>query len=360
MRYRAIIISMICVAGLAAMVRPDLPSQQKIDYNITIDGAGASFPNPLYQRWATDWKKSSGMTVRYDSIGSGGGQKRIKEKAVIFGASDAPMSGAELSKYDIVQFPMVTGGVVPIFHLEGFNAKDIRLDGEVLGSIFLKKITRWNDPAIVALQSGSVGKRLPDKPIKVAVREDSSGTTWVFTTYLDHASTAWKETGWGPHKFPNWKPDLRGPQNDGVAKAVKGNEGSIGYVEFAYTKKYGVDYVMLKNKSGNFVQPSLQSFTAAAENALWANPPENFALEMIDLPGERTWPIVAPTYILIRKQQTDWNAGAATLNFFEYCYTDGAKAARDLNYVPIPKIGYEAIMKNLWPKIRTRAKSCWQ
>lgn len=349
----------LCCTVLAGSYGGERAAELPIEFAITVDGAGASFPAPLYERWAAVWKSRCGMTVRYDSIGSGGGQKRIKEKTVIFGASDAPMSAEELNKHGLLQFPMVTGAVLPVVNLPGFEPGDLVLNGDVLGKIFLKKIVLWNDASIRELQTPAVRNRLTETPIRVVVREDSSGTTWVFTNYLQKASETWRATGFGASKLPSWQPDLRGPQNDGVAGLVSRTPGAIGYVEYTYARQFKLGWTKLVNRSGKVVEPTPEAFTAAADVAEWAQAPENCEIDLINLNGAGTWPLVAPTYILMHQKQTDWNAAAATLSFFHDCFTRGADAAIALDYIPLPKTGYQMVETRVWTRMKAGSRTVW-
>lgn len=363
MRFRTLISGLLMAAMAAFLIgcppAADVSSEGGLNLRISVNGAGASFPQPVYTRWAKDWNKNTGMKVNYQAIGSGAGREKIAKKEVDFGASDDPVSADDETMTGIVQFPLVIGGVVVIYNLEGVGANELRLDGEVLGRIYLKQVTRWNDPAIVDLQDEAVKGRLPNLPISVVTRADSSGTTYLFTYYLNKTSRAWKDSGLGYGKKPGWNPDLSAPKNQGVATTVQQNPGTIGYVEYAYVKSTGLSYSMLRNKSGKFVEATPKTFLAAASAADWANAPADFNVDLVDMPGEDCWPIVSPTYILVHEQQEQWNKAAAILKFFEYCYKEGAAVAEELDYVPIPPVGYNAVMDKVWTKIKAEGKAVW-
>jgi phosphate transport system substrate-binding protein len=354
------LVYVIAALSLCAVALGPIPADE-VNLKITANGAGASFPQPIYHRWARDWEIKSGMVVDYKAIGSGGGQDAIKKNQVAFAGSDAPLSMDVLEKHNLVQFPMVLGGVVPVFNLEGIGPNQLRLSGELLGKIFLKRITMWNDPEIVELQAAEDGIRakLPKVPIKLVCRADSSGTSWVFTHYLQKVSRSWQESNLGISKMPRWQPDLTGEKNEGVAEAVGKTPNSIGYVEFAYARHLGLSFARLQNREGRFVSPSAETFSAAAANANWKEAPANIEMDMADMSGADTWPIVAPTYILMHKQQDDWNLAAALFKFFKYCYTDGASAALELDYVPIPEVGYKIVMERVWTEVKCGDRPCW-
>jgi phosphate transport system substrate-binding protein len=332
---------LILIAGVVAV------QAQTADLN----GAGASFPNPLYQEWAAAYEKATGIQVFYDSIGSGGGQKAIKEKRILFAGSDAPMSNSQLLKFGLLQFPMVTGAIVPVFNLENIESGELRLTGEVLAKIFLKDITNWRDPEILELQSNSVKAKLPDQKILVAVREDSSGSTWVFTYYLNLVSATWQQSEIEYGKKPQWNADLRGPQNDGISIAVRDNSGSIGYVEYAYIKKYSLKFASLQNKSGQFVIPSMDTFANAAGSADYQGAAETFEINMMDLDGDNTWPIMAVTYMLVHEQQQDEQKALLLLDFLDFCLSTGSFIAKDLDYIPLPTSAVELIRREVLTRV---------
>jgi phosphate transport system substrate-binding protein len=319
-----------------------------------INGAGASFPNPLYQEWAKSFAGETGVTINYDSIGSGGGQKAIKEKRVLFAGSDAPMSRSQLEKFGLLQFPMVTGAVVPVVNIPGIENGKLKLTGDLLARIFLKDISHWDHRDILALQTEEVKKQLSKLPISVVVRQDSSGSTWVFTYYLHQASEFWRNGTIDFGKKPSWEADFRGHTNDGVGKMVKETQGSIGYVEFAYVSKYGLKTAALQNKDREFVIPGSAGFKTAAKLADWSNAPENFEINMINLSGRESWPIMAVTYILIHRHQDNTEQINSLISFFDYCYVKGSKTAEFLNYVPLPEKAIKMIKEKVWSQIVIR------
>lgn len=295
-----------------------------------ISGAGATFPYPVYGKWAEAYKAATGTSMNYQSIGSGGGIKQIKAKTVDFGATDAPMSGEELDKYGLTQFPMVMGAIVPILNLEGVKPGEMKLTGKVLAEIYLGKITKWNDPKIVALNKDV---KLPNKAIAVVHRSDGSGTTYNFTYYLNVVSPDWASVG--VEKSVQWPVGLGGKGNEGVSALVGQTSGAIGYVEYAYAHQNDMTYADMVNKDGKTVEPSLKSIQAAAANAEWSKAP-GFGVILADQPGAESWPMTAATFILVYKTQEKPENGKAVLKFFDWAYTDGDKMAEDLIYVPMP------------------------
>lgn len=353
-----------CVAVLTVFLFLILASQGSVaqtkEDEMIILGAGASFPNPLYQQWAKMYQAHAGITISYDSIGSGGGQKAIKEKRVLFGGSDAPMSSSQLEKFNLLQFPMVTGAIIAVVNIDGLNSGGLRLTGDVLARIFLREIRSWRDPAILDLQNEEIADILPDEEIVVVVREDSSGSTWVFTSYLDRVSESWRNSPLEFGKKPGWESDIEGNTNDGVAMAVKDNANSIGYVEYAYLNKYSLTSVALENQHGGFVTPSPDVFSGTAEHVDWNNISGNFEIDMINLPGEQSWPILATTYILVHKQQPPESAIRELLKFFSFCFSEGREKARELNYVPLPAAAVKKIEDNVWPQIHINGERVWK
>jgi len=297
----------------------------------TINGAGATFPYPVYAKWADAYNKATGVKLNYQSIGSGGGIKQIKAKTVDFGASDAPLSGEELDDMGLVQFPAVMGGVVPVFNVVGVEAGRLKLDQAVLADIYLGKITKWNDAKIVALNPGVT---LPEKLISVVRRSDGSGTTHLFTDYLAKVSPEWKEKV-GAGKAVNWPVGMGGKGNEGVASYVKQIDGAIGYVEYAYAKQNKLAYATLKNKDGNYVAPDDKTFAAAAANADWTTAP-GYGISLTDQPGAQSWPMTGASFILVYKEPENCAATLAALKFFEYSFKNGATMASELDYVPMP------------------------
>lgn len=296
-----------------------------------LSGAGATFPYPVYAKWAAAYKDRTGVRLNYQSIGSGGGIKQIKAKTVDFGASDAPLKAADLDKSGLMQFPMIMGGVVPVINLPGIAPGAIRLTNAVLADIYLGKITRWNDPGIKA---ENMGLQLPDKAITVVHRSDGSGTTWIFTNYLSKVSSEWKDRV-GNNKAVAWPVGIGGKGNEGVASYVKRLKGAIGYVEYAYALQNRLTYVKLKNRDGGYVVPSSATFQAAAANADWSHAP-GFYMVLTDQPGKDSWPITGASFILVYKTQAKPETGKAVLEFFDWCYRNGAAMAAELDYVPMP------------------------
>jgi phosphate transport system substrate-binding protein len=294
-----------------------------------LTGAGASFPYPIYSAWAFDYEKATGTKVNYQSIGSGGGIKQVTEGTVDFGASDDPQTSEDLAKAGLVQFPAVLGGVVAIVNLEGFGNDDLVLSGKVLADIFQGIISRWDDPALAALNPG---KRFPQEAINVVYRSDSSGTSAIFTNYLSLMSPEWKSAV-GAGKSVNWPVGVGQKGNDGVAGGVKRVKNSIGYVEYAYAHENKIVWASLINKAGRTVSPSVASFGAAAANAAWDRGRDYF-LWLVDEAGEGSWPIAAATFILVRRDNPE--AIGLVTSFFDWCFQNGDAQATGLQYVPLP------------------------
>jgi phosphate transport system substrate-binding protein len=296
-----------------------------------ITGAGATFPFPVYSKWAEAYKKETGNGMNYQSIGSGGGIKQIQAKTVDFGATDAPMKGEDLEKNGLLQFPTVMGAVVPVVNIQGVQSGQIKLTGQVLADIFQGKIAKWNDPKIAQLNAGVT---LPNANITPVYRSDSSGTTSVFTTYLSQVSDAWKaELGAGT--TVNWPIGQGGKGNEGVAATVKQVPNSIGYVEYAYAKQNQIPFAQLQNKSGKFVSPEAKTFQAAAANADWKSTP-GFGISLTNQPGDEAWPITAPTFILVYKNPEKPEQVSEALKFFDWAFNKGDQMAVELDYVPLP------------------------
>jgi phosphate transport system substrate-binding protein len=314
----------IATAGfaLAAMLAPATAD---------ISGAGATFPYPIYAKWADAYKKETGIGLNYQSIGSGGGIKQIKAKTVTFGASDAPLSGDDLEQTGLVQFPMVMGGIVPVVNLEGIKAGELVLDGPTIAKIFLGDITKWDDDAIKKLNPGS---NLPSQAIAIVHRSDGSGTTFNFTYYLSDVSDKWK-TEVGTEKAVQWPVGIGAKGNEGVANNVANTKGSIGYVEYAYALQNKLTYTKMLNKAGKVVAPSSEAFQAAAANADWASQP-GYGVILANQPGDSSWPMTAATWILVYKNPEDPAATAEALKFFAWSYANGDKMAEELDYVPMP------------------------
>ncbi len=320
----------------------------------TISGAGATFPAPLYTAWAGDYNKTSGTTLNYQGIGSGGGIKQIEAGTVDFGASDKPLKPEDLDKNGLYQFPTVMGGVVPVVNLTGIEPGQLKLSGALLADIFLGKVAKWDDPAIVALNPGV---KLPSLPITVVHRSDGSGTSFLYTTYLASQSPEWQSKVGGSDTV-EWPVGLGGKGNDGVAAFVKQTQGSIGYVEYAYAKKNGASFVLLKNKDGEYPAPGAASFSAAAAGADWANAKGNYLL-LLDQKGKDAWPITGATFILVHKQQADASKGAAVLKFFDWAMQNGDANAASLDYVPMPDT-VKSMVRKQWADVTKDGKPVYQ
>lgn len=310
----------------------------------TITGAGASFPYPIYAKWAGLYEKETGNKVNYQSIGSGGGQQQIIAKTIDFGASDDPMKAQALEENQLLQFPAIIGGTVPVVNIPEIKSGELKLSGAVLADIFLGKITKWNDPAIAALNQGSA---LPDKTILVVRRSDGSGTTFGWTNYLSKVSPEWKEKV-GEGKSVKWPVGQGGKGNEGVAAYVKQLKYSIGYVEYAYAKQNQLAWVSLQNAAGQFVQPSRDSFAAAAANANWDGA-VGMGVILTNEQGEQSWPITAASFILMHKNAEKPENSKGVFEFFEWAFKNGKDAASELDYVPLPD--------NVVEKIKAQWKS---
>ncbi|MDE3011485.1 MAG: phosphate ABC transporter substrate-binding protein PstS [Pseudomonadota bacterium] len=297
-----------------------------------ITGAGATFPYPIYAKWAEMYKAKTGVGLNYQSIGSGGGIKQIKAKTVDFGASDKPLTPEELAKDNLFQFPMVVGGVVPTVNVEGIKPGQLKLTGVLLADIYLGKIKKWNDGAIAALNPGVA---LPAKDIVPVSRSDGSGTTFIFTNYLSKVSPEWKGAV-GNDASVKWPTGISMKGNEGVASSVKQTPNSIGYIEYAYVIQNKMTYVAMKNKDGGFVEPNDKSFGAAAAGADWVHAPGFYEI-LTDEPGKDSWPITGATFILMQKVQDKPETGKQVLEFFDWAYHSGAKSALELDYIPLPE-----------------------
>jgi phosphate transport system substrate-binding protein len=295
-----------------------------------ITGAGATFPQPIYNKWAEAYKAQTKNAVNYQGIGSGGGIKQIQAKTVDFGATDKPLKPADLDASGLYQFPTVIGGVVPVVNLPGVTGGQLKLTGPVLANIFLGQIKTWGDPAIATLNPGV---KLPNLPITVVHRSDGSGTSFVYTSYLAAQSPAWAQRV-GANDAVEWPTGIGGKGNDGVSAFVKQTIGSIGYVEYFYAKQNKMAYTAMKNKAGAFVEPTAPAFAAAASGADWTKAPGNYLL-LLDQPGAQSWPITAATFILVYKKQ-DKPTGKDVLAFFDWAYKTGDAQASQLDYVPLP------------------------
>ena len=312
-----------------------------------VTGAGATFPAPLYAKWADAYNKATGAKINYQSVGSGAGLRQIRGKTVDFGASDMPLTDAELAKDGLVQFPTVIGGVVPVVNVKGITPGQLKLTGSVLGDIFLGKITKWNDAAITSLNPGVI---LPETTIAPVRRADGSGTTFIFTNYLSKVNAEWKAKV-GENTAVNWPTGAGGKGNEGVASYVQRLPNSIGYVEYSYAKTNKMAHVQMKNAAGNFVSPDDLTFKAAAAGASWD---KTFYQILTEQPGKDAWPITGATFILLFKAQDKPAQGAATLKFFDWAYINGDKMAQDLEYVALPD-AVKARVRQTWAEVKDGA-----
>jgi phosphate transport system substrate-binding protein len=296
-----------------------------------ITGAGATFPYPIYSKWADAYKKETSNGLNYQSIGSGAGLKQIQAKTVTFGASDMPLKVDQLDKDGLVQWPMVMGAIVPVVNIEGVKPGDMVIDGETLANIYLGKITKWDDPAIKKLNPDV---KLPSSAIAVVHRADGSGTTFNFTNYLSKVSADWKSKA-GEGTTVEWPVGVGAKGNEGVSGNIGQTKDSIGYVEYAYAKQNKLTYTAMTNKAGKTVQPTTEAFQAAAANADWTKAP-GFYLILTDQPGDKSWPITASTFILMHKEPADKAASSEALKFFKWAFANGGKMAEELDYIPMP------------------------
>ena len=317
------------IIGIAAMTVATYAGAAPVT---TLTGAGATFPYPIYAKWAEAYKAQTGVKMNYQSIGSGGGIKQITAKTVDFGASDMPLKPEELEKNGLMQFPAVIGGVVPVVNVAGISAGALKLDGATLANIYLGKITQWNDPALVALNKDI---KLPDSKITVVHRSDGSGTTFIFTNYLSKVSADWKSIV-GEGTAVSWKAGTGGKGNEGVASYVQRIKNSIGYVEYAYALQNKMNTAQMKNRDGQFVKAEDDSFKAAAAGAQWDKAPGFYEI-LTNEPGKKSWPISGATFILMHKVQEKPETAKGVLKFFDWAYTNGGKLASELNYVPLPE-----------------------
>ncbi|WP_420967521.1 phosphate ABC transporter substrate-binding protein PstS [Bradyrhizobium sp. B120] len=313
----------IVAASLVAMATPSFAAD--------ITGAGSTFIFPVLSKWADAYKKDSGSGVNYQSIGSGAGIKQIEANTVTFGATDAPLKSDQLQKDGLAQWPMIMGAIVPVVNLDGVKAGDLVLDGPTLANIFLGKITKWDDAAIKKLNPKA---KLPSEAISVVHRADGSGTTFNFTDYLSKVSPDWKSKI-GSGTVVEWPVGVGAKGNEGVAGNIAQAKNSIGYVEYAYAKQNKLTYTALINKAGKAIQPTNEAFQAAASNADWTNAP-GYYLILTDQPGDKSWPIVASTFILLHKDATDKAASKEALKFFKFAFDKGARSAEELDYIPMP------------------------
>ena len=296
-----------------------------------ISGAGATFPYPIYAKWADSYKKETGVGLNYQSIGSGGGIKQIQNKTVTFGASDAPLKGADLEKFGLVQFPMVMGGIVPVINVEGVKPGDLVLDGPTLAKIFLAEIKNWDDPAIAKLNPNA---KLPKQAIAIVHRSDGSGTTFNFVHYLAEVSADWKSKV-GVNTSVQWPAGIGAKGNEGVANNVANTKGSIGYVEYAYAKQNKLTFTKMINKDGKAVMPTAETFQAAAANADWKSQP-GYGVILANQAGDKSWPMTAATWILMYAKPQDAATASEALKFFAWSFAKGDKMAEELDYVPMP------------------------
>lgn len=303
-----------------------------------ITGAGATFPYPIYSKWAEAYKAATGIGLNYQSIGSGGGIKQIKSKTVDFGASDMPLKQEDLDKEDLVQFPAVIGGVVPVVNLQGVAPGQLKLTAELVAKIYMGKITKWNDPEIVALNMGVV---LPSTSITVVHRSDGSGTSFLFTNWLSKTVPEWKSAV-GEGTQVKWPTGVGGKGNEGVAAMVQQAKNSIGYVEYAYAKRNKLIHVQLKNRDGKFVQPDDTTFKAAADGADWTGT-NGMATILTDQKGANAWPITGASFIIMHRKQQDPIIGRAVLKFFNWSFKNGEKMCEELDYVHLPKAVQEKV-----------------
>lgn len=313
-----------------------------------ITGAGATFPAPVYTKWAEAAKPVIGIVLNYQAIGSGGGQNQIFNRTVDFGASDAPVDAAKLQQNNLLQFPTVMGAVVAIVNLPGIGPDELKLSGPLLADIFQGKIVKWNDPQLIKMNPGL---RLPDLAIAPVHRADASGTSFVFTSYLSAVSPAWKSAV-GADTSVNWPAGAGARGNDGVAATVRNTQGGIGYVEYAYAVQNQLNTAQLQNKAGSIITPTMASFRAAAANAEWGSA-QNYAVSLIDQPGAETWPILSATFILLPKDPADASRSANVIKFFDWAYRNGGQIAEQLDYIPLPETVQDSV-RQAW---RTEVKA---
>lgn len=313
-----------------------------------ITGAGATFPFPIYAKWAEAYKKETGTGLNYQSIGSSGGIKQIRAKTVTFGASDAPVKGEELDKDGMIQFPAIIGGTVPVINLEGFKPGELRVTGPVLAEMFMGTISKWNDPKLAALNPG---KKLPDENITVVHRADGSGTTFNWTDYLSAVSKPWADSV-GKGAAVKWPAasSVGGKGNEGVAANVNRVKGALGYVEYAYVKKNKMNFMQLQNANGKYVSPDDTTFAAAAASADWFSVP-GMGISMVNAKGDNAWPVSTASFILMYKQPQDKVASAEALKFFDWAFSKGKALATELDYVPLPDALTAQIRSKVWSQV---------
>ena len=324
----------------SAVVVAALAAAASLGHAQDVTGAGATFPAPIYAKWADAYNKATGVRINYQSVGSGAGIRQIKAKTVDFGATDMPLKDDELAKDGMVQFPTVIGGVVPVVNVKGITLGQLKLTGQVLGDIYLGKVAKWNDVAIAALNPGVA---LPDAPIAVVRRADGSGTTFIFTNYLSKVNAEWKDKA-GEGTAVNWPTGAGGKGNEGVSAFVQRLPNSIGYVEYSYAKQNKMSHVMMRNQAGNFVGPDEDNFKAAAAGADWS---KSFYQILTEQAGKDAWPITGATYVLMYKSQDKPASAASALKFFDWAYASGDKMASDLEYVALPD-SLKALIRKQW------------
>ncbi|HZP92579.1 MAG TPA: phosphate ABC transporter substrate-binding protein PstS [Burkholderiales bacterium] len=321
-----------------------------------ITGAGATFPYPIYAKWADAYKKDTGVGLNYQSIGSGGGIKQIRAKTVDFGASDMPLKAEELGKDGLLQFPAIIGGVVPVVNIEGSGPGQLKLSGKLLADIYLGQVTKWDDPAIANLNPGV---KLPSSAITVVRRADGSGTTFLFTNYLSQVSSEWQRRV-GAGTAVSWPVGIGGKGNEGVAAYVQRVKGSIGYVEYAYAKKNKMSFAVMQNRDGKWVSPNEQSFAAAAGNAEWDKAPGFYEI-LTDQPGAESWPITGASFILVYKAPDNPDRAREVLRFFSWAFKKGGAMASELDYVPMPHKVISLIERTWSGQIKTASgQAVWQ
>ncbi|MFZ5451547.1 MAG: phosphate ABC transporter substrate-binding protein PstS [Thermodesulfobacteriota bacterium] len=323
---------------------------------VTINGAGATFPYPVYSQWAHKYNELTKIKINYQGIGSGGGIAQMKAKTVDFGGTDEPLKVADQDKHGILQFPTLMGGVVPVINVTGIKAGELKLDGATLAAIFQGKINKWDDPAIKKLNPNL---KLPSQAITVAHRTDGSGTTFIFTTYLSTISPDWKAKV-GAGKAVKWPApnSIGGKGNAGVAGQVKAVNGAIGYVEYAYALQNKIPHASLQNKAGKYLQPDLDTFQAAAANADWTKAPKGFSLMLVDQPGDKSWPIVGVTWIMVHKNYPDAKKAKEIFKFFAWCYKHGGDMAKKLHYVAMPE-NVVKLVEASWKEVQSGGKPVW-
>ena len=316
-----------------------------------ITGAGATFPFPIYAKWAEAYKAATGTGLNYQSIGSSGGLKQIRAKTVAFGASDAPVKGEDLDKDGMVQFPAIIGGTVPVVNLEGFKPGELKVTGPVLADMYLGNITKWNDAKLAALNPG---KNLPDQPITIVHRADGSGTTFNFTDYLTAISKDWADKV-GKGAAVKWPApsSVGGKGNEGVAANVNRVKGALGYVEYAYVKKNNMNFLQLQNANGKYVSPDDTTFAAAAAGADWFSVP-GMGISMVNAKGDGSWPISTASFILMYKQPANKAESAEVIKFFDWAFKNGKKMAEDLDYVPLPDALTAQIRTKVWSQVNLK------